>query len=750
MFSGKVDKNDITQSTGTSTTSVMSQKAVTEISDKVDTLSEELEGIDALKDVINKKLSPFNKVTFDDEKYYSGNVNVFISGDAVDKNISINQLKLRVNKVSGASYKLKLVECEASGKLKITKLSNEISLTEPSGDFNDETISLETAFNVAKGHKYGLIISDVGILKKNITTGVSKYHIRDAVYSQKVVGSYLLPYAQEPIVSLVNINFIFVREGFITPVKEEDFKKSIGQKSDNAIESDNLWGAIEEVNDKSLSSRALLDMKLDNILADVEYEVGAIDLRTGNNTENNRYTRTKNIHWLNKGTHVFSTATTPFWFFKYDNNLHFERIALSNGTDYEITESGYYRWSIVFPIDVTTLGDSIKHGGYIYFGYNQQYDYEERNAINYAATQVNPFILSRKEEKMAHVSNFQFDNDGTMWLAYIGNETTTDENEKQVVNGVAVCYCNIVHVNPYTGEELGRTTFKAGESIGDYTQPNEVAPYVPYINLISEGKVHVQFWAHMNGELTLAKFDVDKSSLEKTNFAAYTIKYNGATRVLNPTGLKETYEAISGETIEDFDHVDMTTHYSLYDGYWYSVINNVFGTPSIPNFANQKFRSILVRSIDCVNWEVVHCYQEIPFTCECCMCIKNGVVYTTDRNNYVSAFNLTTKEVRKTLIPLGAGCKTSVFNYKGNVVFAATIPCKYDVDKQSYRGNLGLYKINEDLSIELLSRIMTNHGMHYPDLGSDGFDIFMSWSEDRRHIMLKLQRSNIGFSRIQL
>ena len=84
------------------------------------------------------------------------------------------------------------------------------------------------------------------------------------------------------------------------------------------------------------------------------------------------------------------------------------------------------------------------------------------------------------------------------------------------------------------------------------------------------------------------------------------------------------------------------------------------------------------------------------------------------------------------------------------MVFAATIPCEYDTDKQSYRGNLGLYKINEDLSIELLSRIMTNHGMHYPDLGSDGFDIFMSWSEDRRHIMLKLQRSNIGFSRIQL
>ena len=42
MFSGKVSKSDIVQSIGTSTTAVMSQKAVTKISHKVDELDDKV------------------------------------------------------------------------------------------------------------------------------------------------------------------------------------------------------------------------------------------------------------------------------------------------------------------------------------------------------------------------------------------------------------------------------------------------------------------------------------------------------------------------------------------------------------------------------------------------------------------------------------------------------------------------------------------------------------------------------------
>ena len=45
MFSDKVSKSDIVQSTGTSTTAVMSQKAVTEISDKMDELGYEIDNL---------------------------------------------------------------------------------------------------------------------------------------------------------------------------------------------------------------------------------------------------------------------------------------------------------------------------------------------------------------------------------------------------------------------------------------------------------------------------------------------------------------------------------------------------------------------------------------------------------------------------------------------------------------------------------------------------------------------------------
>ncbi|MCI6877827.1 MAG: SGNH/GDSL hydrolase family protein [Solobacterium sp.] len=84
MFSGKVSKTDITQSTGTSETAVMSQKAVSEISDKVD----ELEGtIDDFKDGFSRNgnniFDPTTQLTRENAyaSVYEGHINFQIISD---------------------------------------------------------------------------------------------------------------------------------------------------------------------------------------------------------------------------------------------------------------------------------------------------------------------------------------------------------------------------------------------------------------------------------------------------------------------------------------------------------------------------------------------------------------------------------------------------------------------------------------------------------------------------------------------
>ena len=362
------------------------------------------------------------------------------------------------------------------------------------------------------------------------------------------------------------------------------------------------------------------------------------------------------------------------------------------------------------------------------------YDTAVRDAFNASAVLQNPYIVSKDEQTMAHVAMMEMDADGTMWVSYYANETTTAES-----NTDPNTYCVIVHFNPYTYEELGRTRFAVGDSIGDYTQTT-VPPYDPVVTVM-EDKVVVQFCSYVNGERAIGCFDVDKATLEKSNYCTNTLTYNGERYPLTCSNLKSVYEVYSGNPIGDITMITFSTHFPQYNGEYYGVVNDLFD--------NSGYRSFLLKSADCVNWSIVHCFTEIPPTNEASICIKDDVVFMADRNNgYLTTFSLTTGKVRHAQIPLVSRCKMCVYNYKGAVYLATNILSQYDPSKEGYRKNMGIFKVSDSLTFELQTKILTQSGIHYPDLCSDGNDLFLVWSEDRRHLDRRVQRSDIGFARI--
>lgn len=362
------------------------------------------------------------------------------------------------------------------------------------------------------------------------------------------------------------------------------------------------------------------------------------------------------------------------------------------------------------------------------------YDTAVRDAFNASAVLQNPYIVSEDEQTMAHVAMMEMDADGTMWISYYANETTTAES-----NTDPNTYCVVVHFNPYTYEELGRTRFAVGDSIGDYTQTT-VPPYDPVVTVM-EDKVVVQFCSYVKGERAIGCFDVDKATLEKSNYRTNTLTYNGTRYPLTCSNLKSVYEAYSGNSIGDITMITFSTHFPQYNGEYYGVVNDLFD--------NSGYRSFLLKSADCVNWSIVHCFTEIPPTNEASICIKDDVVFMADRNNgFLTTFSITTGKVRHAKIPLVSRCKMCVYNYKGEVYLATNILSQYDPSTEGYRKNMGIFKVSDRLSFELQTKILTQSGIHYPDLCSDGNDLFLVWSEDRRHLDRRVQRSDIGFARI--
>lgn len=661
--------------------------------------------------------------------------------DSVSEDATITRIKADIVKSAGATYKFKLVEyLQTTGKgiYTVTKISDEFAFEEPTEDHEVLTLQLGTPFVISAGHGLAVVSKETGLFGHNTDSVTSESNVsiilRDVTYDSLAVDTKLMNQTAVPTPQVKRLSFVVYDSS--TTVK--DF---ITREEANALIEDFITeeAATELVNGEIEDSEELMNLKYDrssfNYIPDkFLYNGEVVDDST------HRWVTLDKYVWLNKGDTIVCGTTERLKVVRYYNDFASYEDVASSVSYFTATTSGYYRWAVDIQRSISGITEPYVNTTNSIIGQVNEYGQKVNDAYNAVAIMQNPFIMSDNTQLMAHCAMMDYDtSDNTIWLVYYANESTTTENNTDVRT-----YLTIKHINPYLKTVIASTTFKVGDTIGTYTQAN-TPPYDPTITVLSD-YVLVTFWGNENNERCISCFRVDKSTLAISNYAVNKLTYNGTDYDLNCTNLKAIYEAYSGTTISTIDTVAFSCHFPVYNNEYYGVINDIFSASG--------YKSFLVKSSDLVTWSIVHCFTEIPATNEASICIRNGILYMSDRNNmYVTSYNLTNGTVKYVSVPMVQGCKPCLFNYKNTlgeekVVLASNIIAKYTASVEGFRRNMGLFVINEDLSIELKSRILTSAGCHYPDLASDGFDLFLLWSEDRRNLNRKVQRSDIGFAKI--
>jgi len=465
------------------------------------------------------------------------------------------------------------------------------------------------------------------------------------------------------------------------------------------------------------------------------WESGRIN-DSGEEKEATNFVRMVSPYWMKAGTHIFAGIDNHFYVLLYNADYTFNSGVASNVVEYVIPSDGLYRIYITGNnISEDTINAYIPTNDLLLFESKQNYNKPENDAINYVATQINPYRISSASIKMAHDSSIVFDNN-SLWIAYYCDENTYEESYNNATTYIVIKKCN-----PYTRETIAETTFKVGDSIGSYTQATK-APYVPKLTVFDD-YIRVYFWGYDGSELVISTFKVDKETLALSDYAPCTLEdANGTAHTLNCTGFSAVYASYTGTTITTRTF-GFTTQAQYYNGYWYNTLNTVFS-----GGANTLF----IKSADGINWTVDRVMSEVGVANEASFCIYNGYVYVASRSGTaVTRYSLdnTISDYIKVDIPLAISLKTALIIFGGRIILGCNIACNHDASVSNNRKNFGFFEIDPiTMNIKLLSRILTQQGMHYPAFAVGNDELWMAWSNDYRFLQRMSQRTNVAVSKI--
>ena len=465
------------------------------------------------------------------------------------------------------------------------------------------------------------------------------------------------------------------------------------------------------------------------------WESGTINNK-GEEMVNSNVVRMVSPHWMKAGTHIFAGIDNHFYVLLYNADYTFNRGVASNVGEYVIPADGLYRVYITGNnISENTINAYIPLNDLLLFESKQNYNKPENDAINYVATQINPYRISGTNIKMAHDSSIVFDGNN-LWVAYYCDENTYEEAYNNTTT-----YIVIKKLNPYTRETIAETTFKVGDSIGSYTQATK-APYIPKLTVFNS-YILVYFLGYDGSELVISSFKVDKTTLALSDYAPCTLEdANGTAHTLNCTGFSSVYASYTGTTITT-QTIGFTTQAQYYSGYWYNTLNTVF---------SGQANTLFIKSADGINWTVDRVMSEVGVANEASFCIYNGYVYVASRSGTaVTRYSLdnTISDYIKVDIPLAISLKTALIIFEDRIILGCNIACNHNASVSNNRKNFGFFEINPGtMNIKLLSRILTQQGMHYPAFAVGNDELWMAWSNDYRFLQRMSQRTNVAVSKI--
>lgn len=360
-------------------------------------------------------------------------------------------------------------------------------------------------------------------------------------------------------------------------------------------------------------------------------------------------------------------------------------------------------------------------------------------------------VVSESNNLVAHCSTFDFDRRGNVYFAYYRDSLQSVERSSNLSTFVVLARTKLRALDVFSRQRI----ISAGESIGTFTRGDR-APYDPNVLMLGR-RLMVYFNGLRDGEVTFCCREYDTvSSRPADDVKVCNLRYLSASGnvVTTPLDARGVYGMFEDMGIEANYHNDVviSARFVRWRGEYYCALAGAFTKASKP---------VILRTSDGINFDVVFvCSDFEDGTCEACLEIVDGNFYVAARNaygpkekkgTYIACYDSRGHCAVKPVMLGRVQSKTALIYWRGQLLaFYNDYPDIIGEYGKVNRSRLCVASLGRDCRILTKSEITSGCGIHYPYVNIHHRRLFLSFTEDRRHVDIKQCRSNISFLELKL
>ena len=292
---------------------------------------------------------------------------------------------------------------------------------------------------------------------------------------------------------------------------------------------------------------------------------------------------------------------------------------------------------------------------------------------------------------------------------------------------------------------------RTGETVGDFTQSPDRAPYDPNLLLLGD-TLMVYFVGCVDGTVTTC---VRRYDTVTDRFAdqveVCTLSYGDKTVPFDTKGLFGMYEDLGFAATFNNDLL-LSGAFVPYKGAWYCALGTAFLPRSCP---------VIVKTEDGVHFEfVMMCPEFLYGCCEASVSVWKNEFYVIMRNSgverggrgcYVARYDASGRCLTPPVYLSEAQSKPAIVLYRGRMyLFYNANPFLQTDWGLVSRSRLRISEIDRECRIVRSWDITDPYGIHYPYVKEWNGQLWVSFTEDRKQLDIAQTRTNISFSPVRL
>ena len=359
-------------------------------------------------------------------------------------------------------------------------------------------------------------------------------------------------------------------------------------------------------------------------------------------------------------------------------------------------------------------------------------------------------LISQAENKMSHCASTVIRPNGEVWCAYYRDLVG---NVEDPVNTSIEIVLSRFNINEWQSPEITHTTlFKAGDTLGDFTQ-GDYAAYDPILFEVN-GAMRCIVQAFEEGESCLAAFDIDLTSgkpLDKMMRCTLTYPTNNGNKTvpLKASALRDLYIQNGTASFKNYERPLIDKQFMRHGEWYYNVLCNWYCIEARP---------MIVRTKDGINYEVTFVCPEFEYGCtEASMAIANERIYligrsrSPKRGSFLGCYSLS-GECLTTPYQVGDdGSRPEMIVHKGKIYAMYNILplLKDESGKEIYRSRVRLAELDKESKIVRSWDYEAPYSMQYFCLDEHNGEVYLTFTEDRFRRADK-EKGNIAFVKTKL